>query len=96
MSEKSIERGFACVALIVLLTSCDTAIGSVVPEQLRTAACVVDSIPAGIAVLDDAIADIETQAAKVRDGVPIVAQDVDGPTALVNVATAIRACLESK
>ena len=80
-----------------LLTGCDpTLVGTAVPEQLRTTACVLDSLPAGVSVLDDAQADAKAQATKIADGEKILATDVDGTTALVNVATRIRVCLENE
>ena len=95
------DRRLAAFSLIlgalVLLTGCDPAlVGTTPPDQLRNVACVLDSLPDGVAALDDAEADAKAQAAKIIAGEKILATDVDGTTALVNVATEIRVCLEAK
>ena len=89
-------RTITILSAVATLAACDVPVGSVIPDELRTAACVVDVVPDALPVIDDAIADSKTQAEKVRDAVPLTPADVDGTTAIVNIATRVRVCMERK
>jgi len=77
------------------MTACDpVASTSVVPDRMQAAACILESIPAGAAALDDAQADLRVQRDKIRTRTPIIAADIDGGAKIVNVALNIITCME--
>lgn len=89
-------KALALTITLATITGCDTTISSVIPGELQTVTCVIDVVPDVIAVLDDAIADTETQANKVAAGELLTPADVDGTTTVVNLATRVRECMRAK